>query len=131
MPCNVDIAAQQTAGITFVDVDALSKIKDETLQNRKAEVPKAINIINEHIAEFKEWHEMRRHVPVLKEVKNKLKGIQIDPSLLNGECLNYVDSSSAIHEEKIQKVINTLATKMRHSNTAGCNYIEAINNYIA
>lgn len=126
VPCNVALAAQQTSGITFVDVDVLSRIKDETLQKRRAEVPKALAIIKEHTAEFEAWCDMRRHVPVLKEVKNKLKAIHIDPALLNeyGPCV-------AVHEERIQKVINTLATKMRHTNTLGCNYIEAINNYIA
>jgi glutamyl-tRNA reductase len=129
VPCNVDIAAQQSKGITFVDVDMLSKIKDETLQKRKAEVPKAVAIIEEHIKEFKEWYAMRKHVPVLKEVKSKLKGIHIDPVLLSNAPLYMAEQ--AAHEEKIQKVINSLATKMRESNTIGCNYIEAINNYIA
>jgi len=78
VPSNVDIAAQQLPGITFVDVDMLSKIKDETLQQRQAEVPKAIAIISEHLTEFMEWYDMRKNVPVLKEVKNKLKEIHID-----------------------------------------------------
>ncbi len=129
VPCNVDIAAQQSKGITFVDVDMLSKIKDETLQKRKAEVPKAVAIIEEHIEEFREWYAMRKHVPVLKEVKSKLKGIHIDPILLSNAPLCMAEHDA--HEEKIQKVLNSLATKMRVSNTIGCNYIEAINNYIA
>ncbi|MCW3121031.1 MAG: glutamyl-tRNA reductase [Flavipsychrobacter sp.] len=128
VPCNVAVAAQQSSGITFVDVDMLSKIKDETLQKRKAEVPKAIAIIEVHIEELKDWYAMRKHVPVLKEVKSKLKEIQIDPMLLNESV--YVLPHEA-HDEKIQKVLNSLANKMRQSNTVGCNYIEAINNYIA
>lgn len=129
IPCNVAVDAQMLAGITFVDVDMLSKIKDETLQKRRDEVPKALAIIEEHIAEFKEWCHMRRNVPVLKEVKNKLKAIQIEPALLNVHDLGFL-IPSADQEEKIQKVINTLATKMRRNNKAGCNYIEAINDFI-
>ena len=34
-------------------------------------------------------------------------------------------------EKKIQKVINGMAIKMRNQNQCGCNYIEAINEYIA
>jgi len=37
----------------------------------------------------------------------------------------------AIHEEKIQKVINAMATKMRRDYTPGCHYIQAINDFIA
>ena len=38
---------------------------------------------------------------------------------------------SAHDEEIIQKVITGLALKMRTHNQLGCNYIEAINEYIA
>ena len=123
VPTNVAEDARQLPGITFMDVDALSKIKDETLQVRKAEVPKALEIIAAHIAEFEAWYEMRKQVPVLKEVKNKLKTIQIDPHVLNTEL--------PVQDEKIQKVINTMATKMRRDYTPGCHFITAINDYIA
>ncbi len=130
VPCNVDKDAQQLPGITYVNVDALSKIKDETLQKRIAEVPKAVLIIEEHIAEFIAWYDMRKYVPVLKEVKNKLKAIYIDPALLG-----VIQVGRAAHpekpDEKIQKVINTLAIKMRQENAPGCHYIEAINEFIA
>jgi glutamyl-tRNA reductase len=130
VPCNVDAAAQVLHSVTFVDVDMLSRIKDETLQKRVAEVPKAVSIIAEHMAEFEQWYNMRNHVPVLKAVKNKLKTIYIDPVLLGGNdelCPTYIGGQ----DEKIQKVINTLATKIRRDNTPGCNYIQAINEFIA
>ncbi|MGN6567350.1 MAG: glutamyl-tRNA reductase [Flavipsychrobacter sp.] len=120
VPCNVEEAARQMEGITFINVDELSKIKNQTLQARKAEVPKALAIIQEHIAEFREWYDMRKHVPMLKEVKYKLQEISTKHIQL-----------PASSEEKIQKVINTLAIKVRSNNTIGCNYIEAINEYIA
>jgi glutamyl-tRNA reductase len=128
VPCNVEAAAQQLPGITFVDVDMLSKIKDETLHQREAEVPKALAIIEEHLAAFKEWYDMRRNVPVLKEVKNKLKDIYIDQVLIGALI---IPEHRNIQEEKIQKVINVMATKMRRDYTPGCHYIEAINDLIA
>ncbi len=129
VPCNVAADAQQLAGIRFVDVDMLSKIKDETLQKRKAEVPKALNIIEEHISEFVEWCDMRKHVPVLREVKSKLLEIPISPILLSGLPLASMQGSD--HQEKVQKVINNLATRMRRDYTPGCHYIQAINDFIA
>ena len=123
VPCNVEKEVSELEGVCVVNVDTLSRIKDETLENRKAEVPKALTIIDEHINDFKEWYDMRRHVPVLKEVKNKLNTIYIDASLLNG--------TDQPKEETIQSVINVLATKMRKKNAAGCHYIEAINDFIA
>src|SRR3984957_15017096 len=73
IPCNVEKSVADLPGITLVNVDELSKIKDETLQKREAEVPKARTIIAAHIAEWMDWYKMRQHVPVLKAVKTKLK----------------------------------------------------------
>jgi glutamyl-tRNA reductase len=129
IPCNIEKTASELPGITLVNVDQLSKLKDATLQKREAEVPKAMVIIGEHIDEFLEWHDMRKHVPVLKAVKTKLKELHSCPifSRLSGEPF-----PSTVHtDQQIQRVINGMATKMRQHNQGGCNYIEAINEYIA
>jgi glutamyl-tRNA reductase len=114
IPYNVEPIAASLPGITLVNVDELSKLKDKTLHKRKAEVPKAKKIIAEHINDFIEWHEMRKHVPVLKAVKTKLQEIHLNPD-----------------QERIQKVINGMAVKMRQHNQRGCHYIEAINEFMA
>jgi glutamyl-tRNA reductase len=129
IPCNIEKSASELPGITLVNVDELSKLKDETLQKREAEVPKAKAIIAEHMDELLEWHEMRKYVPVLKAVKTKLKELHSCPvfSRLSGESF-----PSTVHtDEQIQRVINGMATKMRQHNKGGCHYIEAINEYIA
>jgi glutamyl-tRNA reductase len=114
IPYNVETEAGKLPGVTLVNVDELSKLKDKTLRKRKAEVPKAKKIIAAHIHDFLEWHEMRKHVPVLKAVKIKLQGIHHNPD-----------------QERIQKVINGMAVKMRQHNQRGCHYIEAINEFMA
>jgi glutamyl-tRNA reductase len=129
IPCNIEKSASELPGITLVNVDELSRLKDETLQKREAEVPKAKAIIAGHIDEFVEWHDMRKHVPVLRAVKTKLKELHSCPifSRLSGEPF-----PSTVHtDEQIQRVINGMATKMRQHNQGGCHYIEAINEYIA
>ncbi|WP_315819883.1 hypothetical protein [Paraflavitalea speifideaquila] len=114
----------------MVNVDELSKLKDETLQKREAEVPKARLIIDEHMVEFMDWFEMRKHVPVLKAVKTKLQEIQAFPPYLQG--LSPVSTTFTIDADaKIQRVINGMASKMRQVNQRGCYYIEAINEFIA
>ena len=132
IPFNVEKAVEELANIMLVNVDELSKIKDATLHKREAEVPAAMAIISEQINEFLEWHAMRKNVPVLKAVKSKLyamnscemytsyfsKQISMTPALVNAD-------------DKIQKVINGMAIKMRTQKQFGCQYIEAINEYIA
>ena len=90
---------------------------------REAEVPKAWTLIREHIDEFLEWFEMRKHVPVFKAVKTKLKEIHNNPL--------FIPLYNSTHtEEKIQRVINGMAYKMKEQNQKGCHYIEAINEFI-
>lgn len=125
IPYNVDPAAQHLSTITLVNVDQLSKMKDETLAKREAEVPKAKEIIADHIADFIEWHEHRKHVPVLKAVKTKLKEIHNSPLFIP------LYNNTSHTEEKIQRVINGMAYKMKEQNQKGCHYIEAINEFIA
>lgn len=128
IPCNVEKSAADVPGVVLVNVDELSKIKDETLQKREAEVPKAKVIIAEHIAELTEWCAMRRHVPVLKAVKTKLKELHTSPlfNKISGETPTDVTDA----DEQIQRVINGMATRMRQHNQGGCHYIQAINEYI-
>jgi glutamyl-tRNA reductase len=130
IPCNVEKSVAELPGITLVNVDELSKIKDETLQKREAEIPKAKAIIAEHIAEWMDWYKMRQHVPVLRAVKTKLKELHTCPvfSRLTGEPFPFTDTIQT--DEQIQRVINGMASKMRQHNRGGCQFIEAINEYI-
>ena len=124
IPNNVEPAVQDLPHIKVINVDDLSKMRDETLAKREAEVPKAKAIITKHIAEFIEWHEHRKHVPVLRAVKTKLEEIHNNPL--------FIPLYNSTHtEEKIQRVINGMAYKMKEQNQKGCHYIEAINEFIA
>lgn len=124
IPHNVEQGVQHLPHVTVINVDQLSKMRDETLAKRESEIPKAKEIIAEHIEEFIEWHEHRKHVPVLKAVKTKLKEIHNSPL--------FIPLYNSTHtEEKIQRVINGMAYKMKERNQKGCHYIEAINEFIA
>lgn len=125
VPYNIETAAQQLSNIKLVNVDELSKMKDKTLSKRTAEVPKAKAIIAEHVNEFMEWYKMRKNVPVLKAVKSKLKEIHTSPLFFS------LPNDQFSPDERIQRVINGMASKMREQNQKGCYYIEAINEFIA
>jgi glutamyl-tRNA reductase len=124
IPYNVEAGACQLGNVQLVNVDELSKLKDETLKKRKAEVPKAKTIIGELQSEFLEWHQMRRHVPLLKAAKSKLKEIHNHPLSITCNCC------SKEAEFHIQRVINDMASKIRTQNQGACHYIQAINSFI-
>jgi len=123
IPYNVHEEAQQLPNVQMVNVDELSKLKDETLRIRIAEVPKAKVIIEEVMTEFREWYEMRRHVPMLKHLKVKLKELYTHPSYSTTTCPKKIDV-------QIQRVLNETAGKIKIQNQRGCQYLAALNDFI-
>lgn len=132
IPYNVDKEAQQLPNVTLINVDELSKLKDETLQKREAEIPAAREIIAEHMEEFLEWSQMRKNVPFIKAVKQKLHDMHSCGLYLSSNT-NYASGQTAlspINQVAIQKAIKNMAVKMRRQHQPGCSYIEAINDFI-
>jgi glutamyl-tRNA reductase len=132
IPYNVEKEAQELPNVTLVNVDQLSKLKDETLQKRMSEVPKAKAIIAEHKAEFLEWSDMRKNVPFIKAVKQKLHDMHNCELYLSSYTTYTSDTTSfaPVNVNVIQKVIKNMAVKMRSKHQPGCSYIEAINDFI-
>ncbi len=81
------------------------------------------------MAEFVDWLMMRRYAPILKAVKIKLR--EIHTSSLSSNYTSTATFAGNDPDEKIQRVINGMASKIRLQNQGGCNYIEAINEFIA
>ena len=59
--------------INLINVDELSRLKDKTLNKRKAEVPKAKAIITAIINEFYDWYKMRSQCAYVESVKSYFK----------------------------------------------------------
>ncbi len=128
VPNNVEASVREMPGITLVNVDELAKLKDDTLKRREAETPKAKIIIAAQMADFMEWHQMRKNAPALNAIKIKLTEIH---TLLKLTFPNAGPTCPVMNaDEKIQRVINGIANKMRSQNQQGCHYIEAINEFI-
>lgn len=128
MPTNVEPGVNDLPNIKVIHVDQISKLKDDNLKKRAAEVPKARKIIDVQIQEFMQWHEMRKQIPVLKSIKSKLK--EIDQFAIFNNEPNQNGSKKESPEKRIQDVINGIAVKMLGSDHKGCHYIEAINRFI-
>jgi glutamyl-tRNA reductase len=126
IPYNVADDAKALPNIQFTNVDALSKLKDETLKAREAEVPKAKAIIGELLEEFIDWYEMRKHVPMLRDLKVKLKELYAHPL-----ALQYIQCNPKGIDVQIQRVLNDTAGKIKLQNQRGCQYIAAINEFIS
>ena len=127
VPFNVEKSVGELDHVKLVSIDELSKMKDETLQKREAEIPKAEAIIADQIREFMSWHDMRKQAGVLKAIKTKLKEIHTSPLFEQSAITHEISGIDA----NIQRIINGTASKMRSKNQDGCHYIEAIHEFIA
>lgn len=121
IPFNAEPAIAQLPGLTLINVDHLSKETDATITRRKAEVPKAEKIVAEFIEEFKAWYAMRLQLGMIRAVRHTLSTMPCDHLPLTME---------GAQEERMQKVINNLAAKIRRNNPKGCCYLEALHDYI-
>jgi glutamyl-tRNA reductase len=126
IPYNVDPTVRKMENITLLNVDELSRLKDETLQKREAEVPKAKAIIDKHIGDFMLWLEARTYAPALKTLRKKLWEIA-DCLLVN----NGPQPTVRCSEARIQRTIGVTASRLQVEIMRGCIFLEAINEFIA
>ena len=123
VPCNVEERIRDFSNISLINVDELSKLKDDTLKKREAEIPKAKAIIADSMNEFIDWYNMRKHVPMLKDLKTKLQSLHAYSSPAD------INSTEKL-DVKIQRVVNETAGKIKKTDTKGCQFITAINEFI-
>ena len=129
VPNDVGASVKELPYITLVNVDDLSKLKDETLQRREAEAPKAKKIIAVQLSDFMEWHQLRKNAGTLNAIKTKLSEISIKHEISSTHSGSVCPLMKI--EEKIQCVVNSVAKKMRSESQPGCHYIEAINEFMS
>lgn len=125
IPNNIDPEIKNLANISLINVDELSALKDETLQNRISEVPKALEILDAHFTDFMDWFSMRQNVPVLKAAKETL--INIDEKYF----VQNISSSKSTQDVCVQKIINAMAKRIKTHATPGCDYINAMHDFVA
>ncbi len=110
IPNNVDKAVGKIDGVELIDVDALSVQIQETMEQRKKEIPKAETIIKEMTKDFIEWEKKRKMAPHIHLFKNNLKRIE------QNEIHKVVRKNGEVDEDDlhlthkmIQKITNRFA----------------------
>ncbi|MBW8362441.1 MAG: glutamyl-tRNA reductase [Kaistella sp.] len=76
IPNNVEKNITDNENVSLVDVDELSKHINETIEQRKKEVPKAEKIIREMTKDFLEWEKKRKLAPNIHHFKASLKHME-------------------------------------------------------
>ncbi|MDU8884585.1 glutamyl-tRNA reductase [Yeosuana sp. MJ-SS3] len=115
IPKNVDENVDELDNVSLVHLDHLSQITDETLENRKAHIPIAEDIINNIMSEFISWLETRKFAPTIHALKGKL--LEFKNSELEAQrkkMLNFnEDQAELISNNIIQKITNHFAHHLK------------------
>ena len=121
IPSAVNPEIAHLPNVQLFDIDALSQIMDKTLAKRKAEVPKAMEIIRKVLLDFVEWHKIYLQRWFVLQVKDTLYQIS-DKHKLHLDAVE--------RKQKVQKSVNHLVVRLKKDNKKGCHFIEAINQHL-
>ena len=124
LPANVDPSINQLGSKTLISLDELSKVKDETLEQRKTQIPKAEKILRKYLHEFASWRKKRKYAPFLKNVKNTLVKINEHQ---DSQFFDTTISSTTM----VNSVVRHTAKRVQSNNNYGCQFLMAINDYIS
>ncbi len=129
VPVNVHPVVAQLEGIRVIGVDEISTtILDKTLSLRKKEIPKAEAILLHYINEYLDWLNEYRYSLHIKNWKDKLQELQgLQPQTI---CEMARDQQILAEDKKVQKAVTRLAVNLRTSQEKGCQFINAINDYL-
>tara|TARA_B110000090_G_scaffold83173_1_gene94672 strand:- start:195 stop:1430 length:1236 start_codon:yes stop_codon:yes gene_type:complete len=128
MPENVDKDVTDLKGISLVNVDALSKITDETLVVRQQEVPTAEAIIEIHKKEFNDWLNHRRFTPAIAALKKSLEAIKKDEINFQKKKISNFDEAQAeiLTSRFIQKITTQFVKHLKQEETSVAQSLQVI-----
>ncbi len=128
IPKNVNEDIKTLPNVSLVHLDDLAKITDDTLEKRKAYIPKAESIIEEVKSDFNAWLDTRRFVPTIQAIKHKLndiKNLEISNQKKKIDDFNEAQAE-LISNNLIQKITNQLAHHLREDSNTSDQSLELI-----
>ena len=119
IPKNVHDNVKELDGVTVVHLDDLSKITDDTLENRKKHVPAAEAIIEEIKEEFNDWTSARKFAPTINALKEKLNSIKDSELNFQRKKISNFDEQQAeiISQRIIHKITTHFANHLKDRDT--------------
>ena len=118
IPKNVHESVEELPHVDLLHLDKLSKMTDETLENRKTEIPLAKAIIAEIKTEFYEWLQTRKYAPTIRALKQKFEQFQAEELDYQKKKLGNVDEEqiSQFSDRLIHKITRSFASHLKNAN---------------
>lgn len=119
IPKNVHDNVKELEGVTVVHMDDLSRMTDETLENRKKHIPAAEAIIAELLQEFTDWMNARKFAPTINALKEKLNSIKDTELSFQRKKISNFDEEQAeiISQRIIHKITTHFANHLKDRDT--------------
>lgn len=115
IPKNVNENVKELKNVTLIHLDHLSRITDDTLENRRLQIPVAENIISDVMQDFNAWLETRKFAPTIRALKEKLsdfKDAELDTQRKKMKNFNE-EQAELISNNIIQKITNHFAHHLK------------------
>ncbi|XCI75112.1 MAG: glutamyl-tRNA reductase [Flavobacteriales bacterium] len=110
IPENVERSIGKSPHICLLNVDELTKRIDDTLEQRKKELPKAELIIKEVKEEFSQWAHTRKYAPIIQNFKERLGQIyEYERTQYQQKNTVKQEEESPVVSRMIQKITNHFA----------------------
>lgn len=117
IPKNVANDVTQNPLVHLVHLDDLSRITEDTLSQRQAQVPKALEFIDEILNEFLIWAEKRKFAPTLRALKaqlNTLSQAEIDNQRKKIDNFNH-EQAEILSNRIIHKITTHFANHLNQA----------------
>lgn len=110
VPYNVEKSVIENPNLKLIDVDQLSDSIQETMAQRRREIPKAEVIIRSMLKEFAEWEKKRKMAPKIHHFKAMLKNMERNEMHNIYRKHRYIQvDDMELSEKMIQKITNRFA----------------------
>lgn len=127
LPNNVDLEVNTIPTVDLVMLDDLASVTDSTLEARKQEIPKALDIIDFHKGEYNQWVSHRKFTPVLNGLRDTLKSIQeIEVKTATKNNPELIEFAQSLSEKVIQKITNRFAQHLKDEPKMASQSVEVI-----
>jgi glutamyl-tRNA reductase len=110
VPRNIDPKLDEMDNINLIDMDRLREVADQTLADRRRDIPKARTIINLHKMEFEDWRKLHQLGPTIRDLNKAFEWEKAD------EISKHKGKYTPEELEKLQPLINSIIKRISSKN---------------
>ena len=114
-PRDVDPEVRNLDNVQLIDIDALQTVVDEHVALRQSAIPQVEEIIEEEIEDFYAWLNSRQVVPVIVDLRRKIKSL-IDEEL--EETIRRLKNLDPEDRDIIKRMAHRLSNQILHDPTS-------------